>query len=365
MKSSHLHLSSQSPAQTTSNSKFVEPVNALQMRFSNAYINGLELPDNLVLNILKSGTYLLYTRFPNLLIAYPWVVKESEQLVESSDELMKIQYNLPSRLFELMIGESWNILPKYTMALWEKGATNLEQAQINMLDDAINKLGIQDSDNILDLGCGWGSAVEYILRKFPNATATGLDLSSSHCDYLRRKMRDPESVLSSGRFTLCQGNFNNVTFPEKFDKIITLGFFEHVGNFTKAFKKMATYLKPGGRAFLHIISSRLTHNIWSPFMNTYIFPKARIWHYDAVPLHNQSLKTTQQWYMNGNNYAQTLRCWLKNFDKYQDDISSLNYGIEYPKFRRLWRLYLLWCIAYFETCDGTILGNGQYLMEHR
>mgnify|MGYP001810862555 CR=1 FL=1 len=79
---------------------------------------------------------------------------ESELLAESSQELMKIQYNLPKELFKVMLGESGLMYPKYTMALWEKGAQNLEQAQIDMVQDLIEKTQIQDGDEILDIGCG-------------------------------------------------------------------------------------------------------------------------------------------------------------------------------------------------------------------
>ena len=67
---------------------------------------------------------------------------------------MKIQYDLPQGMLNQMIGDGKLIYPKYTMALWEKGASNLEQAQMHMLDDLIEKLDIKDKDQILDLGCG-------------------------------------------------------------------------------------------------------------------------------------------------------------------------------------------------------------------
>ncbi len=347
------------------NSRLVPLINILQIGVSNAYINGLELPDILVLNSLKSLIYHLYTRFSSLLIPYPWILEESTTLAEDSHELMKIQYNLPTDLFRLMIGESQIIYPKYSMGLWKNDTSSLEEAQTKMLDDLIQKLEIRDGDNILDIGCGWGSAANYILKQFDHARLTGLNLSSTQCEYIQQKMQDSKNSLSDGRFTLCQGDFNEVNFTEKFDKIIAIGFFEHIGNLTNSFRKIASFLKPDGKVFIHIIVTRLPHNISSPFINTYIFPKSRIWNYYAVSSCNDALKTIQQWYLNGLNYAHTLRCWLKNFDNHQAEIQALDFGMNYQKFRRMWRLYLLWCISYFETCDGQILGNGQYLMEHK
>jgi cyclopropane-fatty-acyl-phospholipid synthase len=335
----------------------------LQMASSEAYINGLEIPDFLVLGTLKPLISFVYKHFSTLLMSYDWILQESENIAEDSTDLMRVQYNLPTELFRLMLTESKLMYPKYTVALWEKEATTLQEAQKTMLDDVIEKAGITDGNEILDLGCGWGSASNYILSKFPNARVTGLNLSQTQCSYIRQKMQDPDSYLSSERFTLIEEDFNTVQLDHQFDRIITLGFFEHIGNFTKAFAKTAEFLHKNGRVFLHLISLQLPHNGTSPFLNKYIFPRGRIWHYDAPLAHNRDLKVIDRWYLNGYNYAQTLRCWLNNFDRHEAQLQNLDYGIEYQKFRRIWRLYLLWCIAYFEAGEGKVLGNAQYLME--
>jgi cyclopropane-fatty-acyl-phospholipid synthase len=333
------------------------------MWFSEAYIYGLEIPDFLVLNTLKPLLSLVYQHFSTLLIPYDWVIQESEDLAEESNKLMQIQYNLPTNLFQLMLTENKLIYPKYTVGLWEKGATTLEESQQAMLDDVIEKAGIKDGDEILELGCGWGSASNYILSKFPNVRITAINLSHTQCDYMRQKMQEPDSYLSSHRFTLIEEDFNTVCFANQFDRIIAIGLFEHIGNLTKSLAKLASFLKKDGQVFLHIISFQLPHNGTAPFINKYVFPRMRVWSYDTVPEYNQHLKVIDRWFLNGYNYAQTLRCWLKNFDAHQEELKNLDYGIEYHKFRRMWRLYLLWCIAYFEACEGKVLGNAQYLMK--
>ena len=340
----------------------VKPINWLQMVFAESYINGWEISDDLCLKLLTNLTKFFYQQAPYLMIPYGWVERESDRLAEGSQELMDIQYNLSEQMFKLMLGESELMYPKYTMALWERGASTLEQAQIAMLDDVIEKAGIVDGDEILDLGCGWGSAANYILHKFPDAKVTSLNLSHGQCEYIRKQMKNPNSPLSSDRFTLCEADFNDITFTQKFDKIIAIGLFEHIGNPTKSLKKIASFLKPKGKVFIHIFSVRLPNNIWAPFMQKYIFPYARVWRYDFISNCNQDLETVNKWYLNGSNYAQTLRAWLKNFDEHQDEIKNLNFGTDYNKFRRIWRLYLIWCVAYFEAGRGDFLGNGQYLM---
>lgn len=336
--------------------------NASQMALAETYINGLEIPDSLVKGTVNAVLPIFYKYFPSLLVPYEWVLQESQELAESSRELMKVQYDLPEELFDLMLEESELIYPKYTMALWEKGASDILEAQKDMLDDVIEKLDIKDGDNILDLGCGFGASCNYILTKFPNVKVTGLNLSRIQCEYMRKKMQDPQTALSSDRFTLLEQDFNEAVFETKFDKVIAIGMLEHIGNLTNALEKIASFLQDNGQAFIHIISIRLPHNIWFPFLEKYIFPRARVWNYDQIPLRNRHLKTINQWYINGSNYRKTLSSWLKDFDANQDRIKTLNYGMDYERFRRMWRLYLLCCIAFFEAGNGQVLGNGQYLL---
>ncbi len=161
-----------------------------------AYINGLEVPDSFVKSILDFIIPICYRKYPFLLVPYEWLLTESEHLAESSQELMKIQYDLPKELFKVMLGEGKLMYPKYTMALWEKGAENLEQAQIDMVQDVIEKAQIQDGDEILDIGCGFGSASHYILAKFPNCKVTALNLSKEHCDYMRQQKAKSRELFS-------------------------------------------------------------------------------------------------------------------------------------------------------------------------
>jgi len=277
---------------------------------------------------------------------------------------MKTQYDLPQTMLNTMLGESKIIYPKYSMGLWEKGALNLEQSQMHMIDDVIEKLDIKDGDQILDFGCGWGCVPNYILSKFPNVRFTGLNLSHEQCEYMRHQMQDPESYLSSDRFTLYEGDLNTANFETNFDKIISIGVFCHVGNLTKSFQKLAALLKENGKVFIHIITVRTPNNISSVYTHKYIFPHGRYWNYNAVPSHNKDLKTIQKWYLNGSNYSQTFAKWLQNFDENQATVKDLNYGIEYAKFRRIWRFYLFWFVRNFASCDGEYNGNGQYLMVH-
>ena len=340
----------------------IKTVNMVQMLLAEAYMNGIEIPDSALKALFNACMPVFFQFFPSLLTAYEWVLEESQNIAEGSENLMEIQYNLPQEMFNLMLGSSQLVYPKYTAALWERGASNLEQAQSHMMDDVIEKLDMKDGDQILDVGCGWGSLVNYILAKFPNVKATGLNLSHEQCEYIRHKMKDPQSYLSLDRFTLYEGDFNDAEFDTKFDKIVSLGVFEHVGNLTQAFRKLASFLKEDGKVFIQIMTIRTPNNVSSVFTHKYIFPYGRFWNYDVIKSKNKDLKTIKDWYINGLNYSKTYENWLKNFDANQERIKHLDFGMNYTKFRRMWRFYLLWFARNFAACDGHYNGNGQYLM---
>lgn len=342
----------------------VEVVNMVQMAIAESYINGLEVPDPVLRSLFDTCMPIFFQYFPSLLAPYEWVLEETDHVAEGSRELMKLQYDLPQGMLNRMLGNGKLIYPKYSMGLWEKGALDLEQSQMHMIDDMIEKLDIQDGDNILDFGCGWGCVPNYILSKFPNVRFTGLNLSHEQSEYMRQKMQDPESYLSSGRFTLVEGDLNDAQFEEKFDKILSVGVFCHIGNLTNAFRKLASFLKPEGKFFLHLITVRTPNNISSAYTHKYIFPHGRYWSFDTVPTFNKDFKTVNRWYLNGTNYSQTFATWLKNFDDSYDDVKNLDYGIDFARFRRIWRFYLIWFVSNFASCDGQVNGNGQFLMVH-
>ncbi len=357
-------ISTKSPLAYQATRGVVEVVNMVQMAIAESYINGLEVPDSVLRSLFETCMPIFFKYFPSLLAPYEWVLEETDHVAEGSRELMKLQYDLPQGMLNRMLGNGQLIYPKYSMGLWEKGALNLEQSQMHMIDDIIEKLDIQDGDNVLDFGCGWGCVPNYILSKFPNVRFTGLNLSHEQCEYMRQKMQDPKSYLSSGRFTLVEGDLNEARFEEKFDKILSVGVFCHVGNLTHAFRKLASFLKPEGKFFLHIITVRTPNNISSAYTHKYIFPHGRYWSFDTLPTFNKDFKTVNRWYLNGMNYSKTFATWLQNFDDSYNDIKHLNYGIDPAKFRRIWRFYLIWFVANFASCDGEINGNGQFLMVH-
>jgi cyclopropane-fatty-acyl-phospholipid synthase len=279
-----------------------------------------------------------------------------------SDDLMRMHYDLPSGLFEAFLGPSM----KYSMGLWESGASNLEEAQAAMMEDLCRKAGIRDGDVILDVGCGFGSFAGYVLRNYPKATVYGLTLSKVQCDFIRDRQNDLSHPLSTDRFHLLQDDFNTVSFDRRFDRVVSIGLFEHISNLGKALEKVAGFIKQEGSCFLHYIVFRKPLNKMGRdsrqdnFFNRYIFPGGRVWFEDALFAHQKYLKIDRSWYLNGSNYRLTVESWLANFKRNLAQIRAKT-GLDERQLK-IWELYLRACIGMFHANRGNYYGNGQYLL---
>ena len=328
------------------------------------YLAGnLPLPGFVVQALLHIGTEMFYRLSPTFEELPPEWSGDEGPIAEQSSELMEIHYDQPLALFENFLGPTM----KYTMALWERGARDLEDAQTQMMDDVCDKVGIQDGENVLDIACGFGSLSAHILKRFPGCKVTALNLSNTQCDYIESQQNNPDSPLHTDRFRLMRGDFAQAQLDRQFDRITVVGLFEHIRNLNAALQKIADFLKPNGKVFLHYITyNRIIRVMADPysdmFMNRYIFPGGRFWYFGELERHQEHLKIERSWFMNGQNYKRTLQAWHRNFWKNIDRIRAIPSVDE--RFVRIWDLYLRMCVSAFGGMGGRNVGNGQYVLSH-
>lgn len=289
--------------------------------------------------------------------------EESEEIAEKSSELMSVHYDQPLALFENFLGDSM----KYSMGLWENGAQNLEQAQEAMLEDICEKAQIADGHNILDIGCGFGSFAVHILNKFPRSKVWGLTLSQVQADYIRAKQKEAGHPLNSSRFHLIQEDFNTVRFKRKFERIVSIGVFEHVSNLDKGLAKLREFLDEDGRVLLHYIVffrqlARMSSKpLQSSFLAKHIFPGGRIWFVESLKRCQRHLAIENSWLLNGSNYERTLQCWLKNLHEGSEALQAAELK---PHLVKLLDLHFHLCVGIFHANRGRFYGNAQYLLKH-
>lgn len=288
----------------------------------------------------------------------------SQGIAELSEELMRTHYDMPLALFENFLDRSL----KYSMGLWEHGARDVDEAQQHMLADVCRKAQVEDGQRVLDIGCGFGSLADYVLRTYPNTRVYGLTLSQTQADYIRAKQEEPGHPFNTDRFSLIQDDFNRVAFTRDFDRVVSLGVFEHVTNLGKALEKVRSILSPRGKTFHHYIVYRpYPKEPQTPRQNSvierYIFPGGRIWSENELHNHQDDLTIEQSWFLSGHNYRRTLEAWLGNLLRNREAIlwdPSMD-----QRRLKIWEFYLRACIAVFRTAGGRYYGNAQYLLAPR
>jgi len=238
----------------------------------------------------------------------------------------------------------------------------LEQAQRDKYKLIIERADIQDGQNILDLGCGFGGFIKYLFQNYPNITVTGINPSTIQSEYIHKVLQ-----FDNSRFNLIQQRFGEAGLVDAqknaYDRIISIGTLEHFSNFDLLFKYQEQLLKPGGKCFHHLIVSADTIPHFLNAENTLMaeyFPGGHIWPYSELKRHNIHLQFVESWFINGMNYWKTLDEWHKRFWKAIDQL--------YPEYLSIsdieaWNKYFVLSKTMFSPDRGRSYGVGQYLYE--
>ena len=240
-------------------------------------------------------------------------------------------YDVSNEFFAHFLDESMT----YSCAVWDRGATTLEEAQFEKLDMVCRKLDLKPGDYVLDVGSGWGSFARHAAREY-GARVLGITLSPPQAELARQ--RAAEAGLSD-MIEFQVRDYRDLP-AEEFDAVSSIGMVEHVGsrNIDAYLANLHAILKPGGRLLNHGIA-RVRHGDpeAGPFSERYVFP-------DGAPLHLSRviLALERARYVIDNveglhgQYERTLQAWVDNLE------SDLPRAIELAGEERVrvWQLYL-------------------------
>ncbi len=208
-----------------------------------------------------------------------------------------------------------------------------EEAQLAKKRHLAAKLDIKPGMKVLDIGSGWGGLGLY-LAEICGAQVTGVTLSEE-----QHKLSNDRAVQRgvSDRVQFLLKDYRHL--EEKFDRIVSVGMFEHVGigHYPEFFSKVATLLKDDGAAVLHSINRSDGPGATSAWINRHIFPGGYIPALSEVIPHleQQGLYVTDIEILRLH-YAETLRHWAKRFADNRERAKAL-YD---ERFCRMWEFYL-------------------------
>ena len=252
-------------------------------------------------------------------------------------------YDLSDNLYDLFLDPK----RQYSCAYFKNENDTLEVAQNNKIQHIIKKLNIQPNQKVLDIGCGWGSlAID--IAKSADCEVTGITLSKNQLDYCVKKAKEL-NLENQVTFKLIDYRELN----EKFDRIVSIGMFEHVGRkfYKKFFRQLEKLLKSDGISLIHTIGSVNPPRDPHPWITKYIFPGGYTPSLSEVttPIEKAGLIVSDIEVLKLH-YSHTLRHWKENCMKNKEKIIEMFD----EKFFRMWEFYLAGCEIAFKWGDQVV-----------
>ena len=247
-------------------------------------------------------------------------------------------YDLSNDFYKLFLDEDM----QYSCAYYMHESETLEQAQLNKKRHLAGKLLLEPGQRILDIGSGWGGLALY-LASLADVEVVGVTLSKEQYEL---SVQRAKTLGLDGRVQFKLKDYRHVEGP--FDRIISVGMFEHVGvhHYGEFFGKIYDLLTDSGVALIHSIGHMSPPGTASPWLRKYIFPGA---YSPAMSEVFTALELNSLWATDVEilrvHYANTLREWHKRFEKNRDKI-ALMYD---ERFCRMWEFYLVSVGMMFRT----------------
>jgi cyclopropane-fatty-acyl-phospholipid synthase len=263
-------------------------------------------------------------------------------------------YEVPAKLYELMLGPR----RKYSSCLYPEGCKSLDEAEKSALEETCQHADLRDGQDVLELGCGWGSLTLWMAEKFPNSNITAVSNSASQREFIVDRATERGFA---DRLNIITCDMNDFQMEQQFDRVVSVEMFEHMRNYQRLLQNVSSWLKPEGKLFVHIFCHKnLTYEFVDAgdedWMSRHFFSGGIMPGADFIGRFGDHVSVEQHWSWNGNHYRQTCDAWLKNMDQNRADILPVlesNYGkAEGKRWFYRWRMFHMACSELFGFNDG-------------
>lgn len=275
----------------------------------------------------------------------------------ATDDANDQHYEVPTEFFEVMLGPRL----KYSSAYWPDGVRDLAGAEEAMLALTCERAGLCDGMEILELGCGWGSLTLWMAERYPLARITAVSNSATQRDHIEKQA----AVRGLPNVTVLTCDVNDLgtdgALDGRFDRVVSVEMFEHVRNHTELLRRIARWLRPGGRLFVHVFAHR--EHLYpfdvdgrADWMARHFFTGGVMPSHDLFHHLTDHMVVERSWAVDGTHYARTLEAWLARLDASRERVLGLladTYGADAATawFQR-WRVFDLACAELFAFDGG-------------
>lgn len=291
------------------------------------------------------------------------MLKVSPIAVNTSDANQQ-HYEVPTAFYKYCLGERL----KYSCGYWKPGVTDLDISEHDMLEITCERAELKNGQEVLELGCGWGSLSLYMALKYPESNFTVVSNSRTQKEYI-----DQQAVARQLKnLKVITADMNVFQADQKFDRIVSVEMFEHMRNYELLMKKVASFMKDNGRLFIHIFTHKEYAYLFevkdeTDWMSKYFFTGGIMPSDDLLFYFNDDLRVEKHWHVNGTHYAKTAEAWLQNMDKNRSRIIPLfeeTYGKDQAiKWWVYWRLFYMACAELWNYNEGNEWIVSHYLFK--
>lgn len=275
-------------------------------------------------------------------------------------------YELPCEFFELVLGRHL----KYSSCWFEPGVESLDAAEAAMLALTCERACLRDGDEILELGCGWGSLTLWMAEHYPNARITAVSNSRTQKQFI--DARAAERGLRNVEVLTRDANVLEFPAGQRFDRVVSVEMFEHMRNYATLLERIAGWMRPGATLFVHIFThARYAYPFEvrddSDWMARYFFTGGLMPSDHLLAYFQDHVRLREHWRVSGTHYQRTADAWLANMDRNRARIMPVlaaTYGAaEARRWWVYWRVFFMSCSELFGYAGGREWLVSHYLFE--
>jgi len=273
-------------------------------------------------------------------------------------------YEVPPRLFELVLGDRL----KYSSGLWPEGVSSLDESEVAMLKLTIQRAGLVDGQDVLELGCGWGSLTLYMAECFPKSKITAVSNSNDQRQFIEERCEE----RNLKNVEIITADMNDFETAKLFDRVVSIEMFEHMRNYEKLLGRVNVWLKNKGKLFVHIFSHQkiaypFEDNDDADWMAREFFSGGQMPSHRLLMSFPGQMKIEKDWRVSGTHYEKTSLAWLQKMDKNKAEVLELfkkTYGeSDANSWFQRWRIFFMSCEVLFGFNRGSEWGVSHYLFE--
>ena len=289
---------------------------------------------------------------------------DNSPLAVLTDKANEQHYEVPAGFYKNALGDNL----KYSCCYFDPLVSDLTTAENRALELTCEHADLQNGQQILELGCGWGSLSLWMAKHFPQAKITSISNSHSQREYImgqakKRKLENLQVITA---------DVNTFEPQESFNRVVSVEMFEHVRNHRGLFKRIHSWLKPGGKLFTHIFCHRSTSYPFEvegedDWMSKHFFSGGTMPADELFLRISGKMELESRWRWSGLHYAKTSEGWLENIDRNRKDVIT-DFKKAMPQkeavqtFHR-WRIFFLACAETFGFAKGQEWWVTHYLFQ--